>query len=230
MPVTARDFVFTLRARIARKAELPEDQRDRRAGADVSRAVDAKTVRVVLRSRVRGWRGLFGNILPRHALAGEDLDDDLGRRDRQPEDGQADRERPVPRRALGARRAADARPQPALLGTARAYLDRLVLRFRVAGRSRWNGSGEASSTSPGRFPPLLRPWPRCVRSPASARRPPSSVLGAPRDPVGPGGHPALENKLVRRALAYGIDRDGARPAAARRASPELSRRSTASCS
>ena len=36
--------------------------------------MSAKTVRVVLRSRSAAWRALFGNVLPRHALAGENLD------------------------------------------------------------------------------------------------------------------------------------------------------------
>ena len=51
---------------------------------------------------LRDWRGLFPAIvLPQHALRGEDLAQGLARPDRQPEDGQADRQRPVPRRSAG---------------------------------------------------------------------------------------------------------------------------------
>ena len=70
MPVTARDFVFTLRARIARKDELEPEERAVVEQVRSVSAVGAKTVRVVLRGRHAGWRDLFGNILPRHALAG----------------------------------------------------------------------------------------------------------------------------------------------------------------
>ena len=73
MQITARDFRFTHRARLAARAELSEGERqDLRRVRSVSR-VDAKTVRVVLRSRYSGWRSLFGNVLPAHALAGGDL-------------------------------------------------------------------------------------------------------------------------------------------------------------
>ena len=73
VPITARDFVFTLRAKIAGKAQLPDFERPLVERVRSVRALDPKTVRVVLRSRFAGWRALFGNILPSHALAGEDL-------------------------------------------------------------------------------------------------------------------------------------------------------------
>ena len=70
VPVTARDFLFTHRAM---RMYLPADDPQRTYVRSV-RKVDAKTVRVVLRSRYAGWRArLFRFVLPQHALAGEDL-------------------------------------------------------------------------------------------------------------------------------------------------------------
>ena len=115
VPVTGRDFVFThnaIRKQFADRAPYPHTR------VRSIRALDAKTVRVVLRTRDAAWRGLFWLVLPRHALVGERPLKGLERRDRQPEDGLADRERPVPRRELGAWQAAHARPQPPLLGAA----------------------------------------------------------------------------------------------------------------
>ena len=73
MPVTARDFVFTQRAIRSVRKELWE--RDAAVYAIVRsvRAVDARTVKVVLRRRDAAWRGLFPYVLPAHALRGEDF-------------------------------------------------------------------------------------------------------------------------------------------------------------
>ena len=71
MPITARDFRFTHRAvRLASASAI------RRALYDKVRSVrvlDAKTFRVVLREPFADWRDLYDVVLPRHALAGEDL-------------------------------------------------------------------------------------------------------------------------------------------------------------
>ena len=69
VPISARDFVFTHRAY---RTHLAPDDWNRTYVSSV-RALDAKTVKVVLRSRFAGWRYLFGIVLPWHALRGEDL-------------------------------------------------------------------------------------------------------------------------------------------------------------
>ncbi len=71
VPVTAQDYVFTHRAGCRKR---PPGHRATIHQQVLSvRPVGAKTVRVVLRSRVAEWRTLFAFVLPRHALAGEDL-------------------------------------------------------------------------------------------------------------------------------------------------------------
>ena len=93
------------------------------------RAVDAKTVSVVLRARFAGFRDLFPVVLPAHALRGEDLRDVWSGPDRQSEDrgpigsgpflvGPWDRGEQM----------TSVRNQN-YWGPHRAYLDRLVIRY-----------------------------------------------------------------------------------------------------
>src|SRR5262245_60795026 len=72
VPVTAGDFVFTHNAVVE---QLPADQLGPNADVASVRALDPKTVRVVMRARRADWRNLFGSILPRHALVGADVGD-----------------------------------------------------------------------------------------------------------------------------------------------------------
>ena len=89
----------------------------------------------------------------------------------------------------------------------RAYLDRLVLRFRVQSTEpvEWFRRGELDiAWGFPAAPPALA----ALRQERGIRlvSPPSSSWEHLAIRVGPGGHPSLKNKLVRRALAYGIDR------------------------
>ena len=204
--ITARDFVFTYRAQEARRAELTEDaRRDLRRVRSV-RKVNAKTVRVVLRSRYSGWRSLFGNVLPAHALAGRDLSTIWN----------ADRiDDPKTRRPIGSGpflleswdrgQELTLVRNPRYWGPHRAYLDRIVIRFRVKSEDPvdWFRGGELD-VAYGVFAPAV---------PALREEPGVKVLAEPSATyqsfafrIGPPGHPALRSKLIRRALAYGIDR------------------------
>jgi peptide/nickel transport system substrate-binding protein len=205
VPLTARDFVFTLRTRIARKAELPEFDRQLVERVRSVRTIDARTVRVVLRARFAGWRALFGNILPRHALAGENLGAVWADGIVNPKTG-----RPIGSGPFLVSRWERGR-QLTLVRNSRywgshpAYLDRLVLRFStgVDDPVEWFRSGELD-VAYGFFTPDVT---------ALRREPGIRVLAEPTPRfehfairVGDGGHPALRNKLVRRAIAYGVDR------------------------
>ena len=205
VPITARDFVFTLRAKIARKAQLPEFERPLVERVRSVRAVDSKTVRVVLRSRYAGWRALFGNILPRHALAGENLGTVWSDGIVNPKTG-----RPIGSGPFLVQRWERGREftlvrNPRYWGAHPAYLDRIVLRIQLGSDDpvEWFRQDELDVASDF-FPPAVT----ALRKESGIR-----VLAEPTPRfehfairVGPGGHPALRNKLVRRALAYGIDR------------------------
>ena len=202
--ISAKDFIFTHRAILKHRSD-PEDAH--RTQVRSVRALDPKTVRVVLRARFANWRsGLFDQILPRHALLGEDLTAIWKDRIDNPKTGEPIGSGPflVERWERG--------KQLTLVRNARywgphpAYLKRLVFRFGVpigdpaeALRTGdvdiyWSGVGrqEAFRRIPGY---RLHFWPVQSFEHFEIR-------------LGRGGHPALKIKLVRRALAYGIDRVG----------------------
>jgi peptide/nickel transport system substrate-binding protein len=204
VPVTARDFVFTLRTKIARKAELDDYERPLVELVRSVEAVDTKTVRVILRSRFAGWRGLFGNILPRHALAGANLGAVWTDGIVNPKTGRPIGSGPFLIERWERGRQLTLVRNPRYWGAHPAYLDRLVLRIEVGSDDpvEWFTRGEVDVA-----------WAFFVPDLTVLRRPDIRVLAEPTPRfehlairVGPGGHPALRNKLVRRALAYGVDR------------------------
>ena len=211
--VTARDFEFTHRV-VRRFAPPPDAAGDRGWSHRFVRSVrpvDAKTVRVVLRSRFAGWRDLFRMILPRHALRGENLErvwsDDINN----PKTGAPIGSGPflVERWERG--------KQLTLVRNTRywgphvAYLDKIVIRF----------CREVCNAPPGdevldrlRRGEVDFAFARDTTIVSDLRRIRGiRVVAAPSNGwehldirAVPGSHPALENKLVRRALIYGIDR------------------------
>jgi peptide/nickel transport system substrate-binding protein len=208
VPVTARDFVFTHQALL--KHGFPEDAH--RSVVRSVRAVGAKTVRVVLRSRFAAWRSrLFWTVLPRHALAGADLS-------RIWADGVED---PRTGRPIGS--------GPFLVGgwdrgekitlvrnrnywgAHQAYLDRLIVRFCAAAclaptpaevvESLRTGAVDFTYARDTEIVPDLRQ----VRG-TTVRLHRSNGWEHVDFRLASGGHPALRNKLVRQAFAYSIDR------------------------
>ncbi|MBA2297722.1 MAG: peptide ABC transporter substrate-binding protein [Actinobacteria bacterium] len=207
VPVSARDFVFTHRAILR---YLPRDTAPEHRMVESIRAVDAKTVKVVLRARVASWRSLFGVVLPQHALAGEKLDRIWTDRLDNPKTGEPIGSGPflVERWERGKQLTLVRNPR--YWGLHVAYLDRLVIRFcqsctapppaEVLGALRQGDVDFALSRDTGIVPELRR------IAGVSVVAYPTNGWEHLELRVGPGGHPALRNKLVRRALAYGIDR------------------------
>jgi peptide/nickel transport system substrate-binding protein len=96
------------------------------------------------------------------------------------------------------------RRNPNYWGPHDAYLDRLVLRFGVDPDTMVDGSRSGRLQIAWGFPP--------ERFGELRREPGVRVLSTPANlkdflwiRTGPGGHPALRDKRVRRALAYGVD-------------------------
>jgi peptide/nickel transport system substrate-binding protein len=204
VPVTARDFVFTLRTRIARKAELYPEERALVELVESVRAVDSKTVRVALRSRSAAWRTIFGNVLPRHALAGENLDSIWSDGIVNPKTGAPIGSGPflIRRWERGSRLTLVRNPRYWRGRT--AYLDQLVVRFGllpVEDLGAWYRRGDLDATwGLGRVVALRgEPGIRVRAKPLLSYE--HFAISVKR-----GGHPALRNKLVRQAIAYGLDR------------------------
>jgi peptide/nickel transport system substrate-binding protein len=202
VPITARDFVFTRQA-------LRKVDPDNFHVTDVRsiRVLDAKTVEVVLRARLGRWRQLFSVVLPQHALVGEDFSSTWTDRIDNPKSGESiasgpflvDFERGKQLSLVRNRR---------YWGSHLAHLDRVRFEFRTgtgtADESLRAGASNMAmgSVVPGQVTEFRSiPGIRVVL----ARGPGFDHLLVR---VGAGGHPALRNKLVRRALAYGIDRVG----------------------
>jgi peptide/nickel transport system substrate-binding protein len=210
VPVTASDFLFTQRAfeTVATPASPVLGELHRKVGR--FRALDAKTFRVELREPFADWRDLYPVVLPRHALAGRDLRKVWI-------DGIDD---PRTGRPIGSGPflfASWKRGQQLTLvrnarywGEHTAYLDRLAYRFTRPDPSDPLGPlrRDEFDVAIGFVGFISREQARQIRQTPGWR-----VLTAPGDGmehlafrIGAGGHPALENPLVRRAIAYAIDR------------------------
>jgi ABC-type transport system substrate-binding protein len=212
VPVTTSDFLFTYRMFATRALDVAEREfygKIRRV-----RVLDAKTLRVELREPLAAWRGFFDMVLPRHALAGEDIAGVWRTRIDNPKTGRAIGSGPFlvdrfePGRQLILVR------NPRYWGPHTAYLDRYVARFPTydpadpLGPLRRNEI-DVTATTPGTSAGLSTELTAQARLIPGWRVATWAGLGNEHLAfrIGPGGHPALRNKLVRRALAYGIDRE-----------------------
>ena len=225
VPVSAADFGFTYRTY---KTHGDAFARELYEKIRRFRALDAKTFRIELREPYADWKGFFYEVLPRHALAGEDITKVWRDRVDNPKTGRLIGNGPFLASRFEIGRQLTLIRNPNYWGRHTAYLDRIIRRFNVfdpadpdpLGPLRRNEIEMAPFSSPlsGHAAEVERlPGWRVVSWPS------------PQDEhlvfrcCGPGGHPALKSKLVRRALAYGIDR----VQIARRTLPELGRRARA---
>jgi peptide/nickel transport system substrate-binding protein len=207
--ITARDFVFTYEA----MQTLSKPDREP-LGLEFVRSVrdvDATTVRVVLRSRFGGWRSFFPYILPAHALRGEDLSNVWLSDIRSPKTGRPIGSGPFLVESWARGRAVTFVRNPRYWKSHSAYLDRLVVRFcnPCVALSDEQVEGMRAGEVDVLHSPLL----------SGAQVQELRTIPKVRALVGrgvnwehleirtkEGGHPLLERKRVRQALAYGIDR------------------------
>jgi len=201
VPVTARDFVFTLNA--IQKSDV-EGQRLIHDVISSIRAMDAKTVRAVLRQRYAGWRQLFPWVLPEHVLRGDDLTRVWTDAIDDPRTGRPIGSGPFLVRSWDRGQRVTYGRNPRYWGPHTAYVDRLVIRFPGTPKERADGLRSGALTVAfglGDEFPGLRGNPR-IRLDTY----PGLAAEHLELRLRPGGHPALGQKLVRQALAYGIDR------------------------
>ena len=204
VPVTARDFEFTHQVRLEHPRQNESHLIVRRV-----RAVGAKTVEVVLRARWVDWRLLFDHVLPRHVAAGQEFESLW-------KDGI---DNPRTRRAIGSGpfllagwqrgRQLTLVRNPRYWGPHPAYLDRVEFRFvppqDMADLLRRGEIDMIEMTSPVLEAQALELY----RQRAPGIRVDSTLGGSWEQFAirqGPLGHPALRKRLVRQAIAYGIDR------------------------
>ena len=210
--ITARDFEFTYAALRSIRDEMQDGEMVAHSKIRRVTAVDAKTVRVVLRSRLASWRGLFPYILPSHALRGEDFSKVWLSGIRNPKTGRPIGSGPFLFESWDHGRAVTFVRNPRYWKSHPAYLDRLVIRFcdPCAALSdeqvEWMRTGKIdvlhSPVLSGTQVQELRALPG-VTAPFVGRGVNWEHLDIR---MREGGHPLLERKQVRQALAYGIDR------------------------
>lgn len=211
VPVTAADFVFTHEA-IVRHADR-ELFRDHLTHVRSVRALDARTVRVVLGGRFAHWRRLFRVVLPRHALRGENVAGIWTDRIDDPRTGSPIGSGPFLVGQWERGRQLTLVRNPRWWGPRRPYLDRILIRFPVDAAT-VGGAGIAALFRSGSVDIAQRIVgfaedlvPELRRVPGVGLRFPLSTGWEHLDlRVGQGGHPALKDKRVRRAVAYAIDR------------------------
>lgn len=204
VPVTAADFVFTHAVRLARAPSLSPDEQAQLHKVRRVGAVGSKTVRVTLREPFSGWQRLFPNVLPRHALHGQDLSKIWVDRIDDPRTGNPIGSGPFLVESFERGKTLTLVRNPRYWGPHLAWVDRLVLRFDVGFDNvveSLRGDLDIAFRFPkATFAPLLKnPDFRVVSPPAAGYDHLAFRLGE-------GGSPALRNPLIRRALAYGIDR------------------------
>jgi peptide/nickel transport system substrate-binding protein len=206
--VTARDFQFTHEAFVAHY----EDPDRLYVNVQRTRVIDAKTFLVVMRKPFAAWRYLYDIVLPRHALAGQDVMKVWRDGVDDPRTGRPIGSGPFLFSRFERGRQLTLVRNPRYWGAHLAYLDRIVQRFIAA------DSGDPLAFVRGRDVDLGFTLGGPATLSADDAREIGKVPGwrtaAFPSPgmehfafrVGPGGHPALRLKLVRQALAFGIDR------------------------
>jgi len=203
VPVTAADFVFTHAVDLAQAPSLPPDARPPLEHVRRVVAIGAKTVRVTLREPFSGWQRLFPNVLPKHVLRGQDLSKIWIDRIDDPRTGDPIGSGPFLVESFEHGKALTLVRNPRYWGPHLAWVDRLVARFDVVDEVESLLKGDLDIAF-GVFPPQVAPL---LKNPDfRAVSPPGAGYDHFAFRLGSGGSPALRNPLVRRALAYGIDR------------------------
>ncbi|HET6617898.1 MAG TPA: ABC transporter substrate-binding protein, partial [Gemmatimonadota bacterium] len=162
---------------------------------------------VVLRSRYADWRRLFPYVLPAHALAGADFGTVWNERIDDPRTGGPIGSGPFLVDRWDRGRGITFVRNPRYWGARPAYLDRLVFRFWKEHEDtiEWLRRNELDTLhNLGLSASLVRKLRQLPGVAVQSLPGPSWEHLALR--VRPPGHPALRNKLVRRAIAHAIDR------------------------
>ncbi len=209
VPVTASDFLFTHQKYAT--IETPAfDVRELYGKVRRARVLGAKTFQIELREPFADWRDLYPIVLPRHALVGEDLTKVWIDRIDNPKTGAPIGSGPFLVGRLARGKQLTLVRNPRYWGPHTAYLDRFVFRFNLDPRDPLGPlrRGELDFTLAVGATFISEELAREIVQVPGWRVAawPGPVMEHLVFRVGPGGHPALRNKLVRQALAFGIGR------------------------
>lgn len=204
--VSASDFVFTYQTMLRYRPQLSYGYDELLKRIKRVRAPDAQTVQVVVKKRYASWRVvLFMVVLPRHVLAGQDYLNVWRERIENPMTGKPIGSGPFFVSSWERGRRLTLVRNPSYWGPHAAYMERVVVNFDAA-----REPADAFANGEVNLAPALRPSVIDSLRGVSGLR---ILTGS--DPftwdhieirLGEGGHPLLRSRLVRRAIAYGIDR------------------------
>lgn len=209
--IGSRDFAFTHRTRLALLAKAPPDVFDVHKLVKSIEIVNSKTFRVVFRERAADYRDLFYAVLPRHVLTGRNLEQIWTDGIDDPRTGRPIGSGPflVERWERGKQLTLVRNPR--YWGPHTAHLNRLVVRYC---RTSCQAPTPAEVIESFRTGAVDMVYERTAENVPSLRRIRGTRVVLYRTNgwehltlrQDPGGHPALGDKRVRQALAYGIDR------------------------
>ena len=202
VPITSADFVFTLHA-IRRYGY--RELRDLHAVVRSISAVDPKTFKVVLRPRSSVWQQLFDHVLPAHVLRGTDLSDVWTTSIDNPKTGEPIGSGPFLVERWDRGRQLVLRRNPRFWGPHPSYLDRITVSFAATALDPTEEL-KSGALDVAEVPFTFISSIRKQRGIGFTARP-SPAIEHLEFQRGADGNPALDNKLVRRAIAYGIDRE-----------------------
>jgi peptide/nickel transport system substrate-binding protein len=205
VPVSAKDFIFTHKTLMRYKAQLFYGLEKPLGLIKEISAPDPMTVRVVLREPQETWRAVyFAIVLPRHVLEGEDYLSVWSERIENPKTGEPIGSGPLLLGSWERGRSLTLVRNPRYWGPHTAYVGRVVVRFDAAlspVESLAQGEVDIASALPSDLIPALGDIPG-----VQWHSGPAFSWDHLEVRLGWGGHPLLRSRLVRRALAYGIDR------------------------
>ena len=204
IPITARDFVFTWQVLANAKFDLLDGIRELYEPIVGAKTLGPKRVRFVFRRPVPDWNSLFGPVLPRHALIGEEFDKVWRDRIDNPKTGQPISSGPFIFESWNHGSRLTLARNGRYWGK-KPYLDHLGFRFILPDfgaqiRAVRAGEVDLIQGSGGSISDLRSsPGVRVQTGSSTFREHIDFQLGAK-------GHPALRKLFVRQAIAYAIDR------------------------
>jgi peptide/nickel transport system substrate-binding protein len=203
-PITADDYIFTWQTIMNPKWNIISTI----GWEDISRAtkINAKTVRFTYKKSFAGWRDLFGEILPKHALQGEDFNNVWRNRIDNPKTGRPIASAPFYMASWNRGSSMVFKRNERYWGK-RAYLRQIIFRFVP------DTNTQVQQIRGGELD-ILNPQPQLSLAPLRNER--SLRVQSSTGPVWEkldfnfgyrgGGHELLRRKFVREAISHGLNR------------------------
>ena len=204
-PVSAEDFEFTWKTWVDPDVTIAS-----RTGYEIiekAEIIDDKTIKFTFEEPYAGWRDLFGPVLPKHALEGENFNKVWNKAIVNPKTGEPIASGPFLFEEWKKGSELTLVRNEEYWGEHTAYLDKIVWRFIPETNAEIQAlrGGEVEAIYP---QPQLELVPLFNQQGLEIEVNPGTTWEHLDIQVGDNGHPALRHQYVREALAMAIDREG----------------------